>query len=106
MALYDAGGNLLASSDDEGPGLFSELSYGAADPLAAPDLTPGLNGLTLPAGTYTIVTGGYNTTFGATIDSITAGTNAGNYTLGITYFPEPASFALLALGALSLIRRR
>ncbi len=106
MALYDGLGNLVASSDDEGPGLFSELTYGAADPLAAPDVAPGFNGLSLAAGTYTIVTGGFNTNFTPTIGAITAGTNAGSYSLGVTYVPEPASLALLALGAICLGRRR
>lgn len=106
MALYDGLGNLVASSDDEGPGLFSELSYGAADPLAAPDVAPGFNGLSLAAGTYTIVTGGYDTNFTPTIGAITAGTNAGSYSLSLTYVPEPASLALVSLGAICFVRRR
>jgi hypothetical protein len=106
MALYDGLGNLVATSDDEGPGLFSELSFGADDPLAAPDLTPGLHGLTLAAGDYTIVTAGYNTVFGATIDEITPGTNAGTYTLGVTYVPEPGALALVALLGCCGARRR
>lgn len=106
MAIYNSLGNLVATSDDEGPGLFSEFSFGTADPLAAPDLTPGFNGLTLAAGNYTIVTAGYNATFGSTINNITGGTNAGSYTLGITYMPEPGSFALVALAGLFAARRR
>jgi uncharacterized protein (TIGR03382 family) len=86
------------------------LSFGAADPLAAPgataDTNPGESGATLPAGTYTIVVGGFNTVFGADINTITAGTAAGAYNLDITYVPAPASIAFLGLGALVGGRRR
>ncbi|MFO0831587.1 MAG: hypothetical protein U0637_07060 [Phycisphaerales bacterium] len=107
FALYDAAGNLVATSDDEGPGLFSELSYGAGDPLAAPDLAPGFNGLALAAGGYTVVTGGYNTAFPATLSgTFTPGTNAGNYQLAIQYVPTPGALALLGMGGLVASRRR
>ncbi|MDX2149062.1 MAG: hypothetical protein SFZ23_16240 [Planctomycetota bacterium] len=106
IALYSSAGLLLADSDDDGPGFFSEMSFGAADPLAAPDLTPGLDGLSLPAGTYTIVTGGFNTIFSPNIANITPGTNAGTYVLNVTFVPAPGALALAGLGGLIAARRR
>lgn len=105
IAIYDSLGNLVVANDDNDVDFFSELSIGAADPLAAPNYTAGFDGLTLPAGSYTLVTGGFNTTFSPTIGGIVPGTNAGTYNLSLSYVPEPASLVLLALGGL-LIRRR
>ncbi len=101
VALYDSAGNLVATDDDGGAGLFSMLSFGALDPLGA-----GANGLSLAPGAYTIVTGGYNTNFTPLIGGITAGTNAGSYSLDVTYIPTPGSLALLGLGGLVAGRRR
>lgn len=107
IALYDSLGNLVATNDDIGSGPFySQLTFGAADPVAAPG-TPGFDGATLAAGSYTLVTGGYNTIFASTLSGThTPGTNAGNYDLSISYVPAPGAMALLGLGGLVATRRR
>jgi hypothetical protein len=107
LALYDSLGNLVWTDDDSGPGFFSEMSFGSSDPLAAPDLVAGSSGANLAAGSYTLVTGGYDTVFAATLAGThTPGTNAGNYNLALTYVPAPGALALLGLGGLVATRRR
>ena len=107
IALYDSAGILVGTNDDIGSGpWYSQLTYGASDPIAAPG-TPGFDGLTLPSGSYTLVTGGYNTVFAPTLAGAhTPGTNAGNYNLSLTYVPAPGALALLGLGGLVATRRR
>lgn len=105
MALYDSNGFLVAFDDDGGAGLLSQLSFGGNDQLAAPDKTPGFDGL-LAAGSYTIVTGGFNTTFGATINDIIPGTATGTYALQVTYAPAPGALGILGLAGLAAARRR
>lgn len=109
LALYDGGGNFIATDDDGSgaSGFFSMMSFGAADPNVLPgDDAAGSDGLFLPAGTYTLVTAGYNTVFGATLGAITPGTNAGSYDLSISYVPTPGALALLGMGGLIANRRR
>ncbi|MCC6284902.1 MAG: hypothetical protein IT439_06300 [Phycisphaerales bacterium] len=105
MAIYDSNGLLVVLDDDGGAGLMSQLSFGATDPLASPDKTPGIDGV-LAAGSYTIVTGGYNTTFGATLNDIVAGTASGDYALQVTYAPAPGALGTLGLAGLVAARRR
>lgn len=108
IALYGPDGNFIATDDDGATGLFSQLSFGAADPIpVAGDNLPGSAGLALAAGTYTIVTGGFNTTFASSLSgTFTAGTNAGTYDLAVTFVPAPGAAALLGLGGLVATRRR
>ena len=92
IALYDGAGNLVATNDDS-IGLFSQLNF------ADSGLTPG---------NYTLVTGGFNTTFPTTLGgTFVAGTNVGTYSLEMTYtVPAPGALALVGLGGLVATRRR
>lgn len=107
IALYDSLGNLVFVNDDIISGTWSsQFSFGAADPLAGPAV-PGVDGATLPAGSYTLVTAGYDTVWGATLGEIVPGSNAGTYDLSVTYsVPTPGAMALLGLSGLVAVRRR
>ncbi len=110
IALYDSNGNFVATDDDGQVSAFggthSMLSFGADDPLFNAETPAGIDGLTLAAGTYTLVVGGFNTTFGATINDITRGTASGFYDLQITYAPTPGALAVLGLAGFAAARRR
>ncbi len=112
IAIYDSAGNLIATDDDGQVGtfggLYSMLSFGKFDPFANADTPAGADGATLAAGDYTVVVGGFNTVFGATIDNITAGTSEGDYDIyfGYASVPEPGSLALFGVFGLVILRRR
>lgn len=107
FALYGPDGNLIATDDDGNVGLFSFLTFGA-DPFANANTDPaGADGASLLAGNYTLVTGGFNTGFAATVNGAhVAGTNAGTYGLSLSYVPTPGSLAFLGLAAIAGGRRR
>ncbi len=110
LGLYDSAGNFIATDDDGQDtalgGLYSMLSFGASDPLTGTDTAPGADGATLPAGTYTVVVGGFNTLFEPNINDIVPGSSAGDYGIDLTFVPEPASLGLMLLGFAGLVRRR
>lgn len=110
LALYTSTGTLLGNDDDGGTGTLSLL-------------TPGV----LADGDYYIVAGGYNSTFangfafaGNATGNMNVNVNgtsvyAGSHPAGTfdvleftvgSPVPEPASFAVLGLGAVALLRRR
>jgi hypothetical protein len=105
---------LISNDDDDWFGLQSELShgddiynYGNGIPLA-----PGRDG-DLGPGWYTIVLGGFNTTYGGTIDNISGGSSSGNFNVWVAHFadaavPEPGTLTVWALLGLSVagLRRR
>ncbi|MEM7311689.1 MAG: PEP-CTERM sorting domain-containing protein [Planctomycetota bacterium] len=105
--LFDSAGMLVATDDDGGAGTYSQLSFGIDDPLVI-DPAAGEDGATLPAGMYTAVIGGFNTTVGSDIASLVPGTASGDYNLDVAFaVPEPSTFALLfsALLGLMMVRR-
>jgi hypothetical protein len=74
IGVYDNNGNLVASDDDDGAGLWSQLSFGQTSPTRPGNPISGqTNGLAfagqdgpLAGGTYWIAVGHYNVTFNTT----------------------------------------
>jgi|GEM_PF-1025375 len=106
LGLYDSNGNLVATDDDDGSGLLTALSFGAASP--ARPLTGGVahngrDGATLTAGTYYLAYAGYNSVFNATAWDVTSpSTYSGpvriNFSLGtVPTGGLPASFVDLGI---------
>ena len=85
MGLYDSNGNMIASDDDSGNGLKSQLSFGDTGPRANPDSAEtalaGQNG-SLSGGVYWLAVGVYNVTFNAAGWQVTS-TGAGTGTIDI-----------------------
>ncbi len=119
MALFDSAGILVALDDDGQAsgfgGLYSMLSFGAADPLApgGSDANAGEDGATLAAGAYTVVVGGYDTNFedltigSSHISEVVGGSSEGDYGIDFAFsIPEPTMVLPLCLAGLALIRRR
>lgn len=130
MALYDSAGMMVnfgsttfgscAANNDDGQvpaagNLHAMLSFGVSDPLANDsgttcnigDTDNGEHGAVLPAGSYTVVVGGFDTVFTQAIGGITAGTETGSYELRMTYYvPEPAAYGVVLAGAMCLLLRR
>jgi len=109
IALYKDSGIFLKTDDDDGSGLLSQLTFGSGSGM--PGVPVGglaYNGRdgALPAGTYYLAVGGYNSTFGDGFAASSTSANTGNFTLNFYFnvIPEPAAFVLLGLGA--LLRRR
>ncbi len=69
LGLYSAVGNLVATDDDDGSDLLSQLTFGAS--LPRPPVGNGLayngrDGAALPAGIYYLAVTGFNSVFNAT----------------------------------------
>jgi len=115
---FNAGSPLtnLLNGDDDYSGAFSLLAGNgsgfASSRIAAADASNySTGGLALTANVqyYAVVTGFSNTDFGTYEAAIGGGDAAGLpglVTLGTVPVPEPASMAVLGLGALALARRR
>lgn len=115
IGLYDSGGIIIAQAEANGPFPDDLLTFGNADPLAAPYEVPGTDG-TLLAGDYTLAVSGWISTMATNIDEISPDTSPRDYSVQITYLndvqpvPEPAGLGLFVMGAFGLwlsgIKRR
>lgn len=115
IGLYSSSGALIGADDDDGSGLLSQLTFGSGTRPAAPptgggslgEVYDGRDGM-LPAGTYYLAIGSFNTVFSEGF-LVTAGTdNTGTFKINIntTAVPAPGTLALVAVGGLVTRRRR
>ena len=109
IGLYRANGHMVATDDDDGTDMLSQLTFGDVGPRPAVGNGLAYNGRdgALVAGTYYLAVGGFNSTFGDGFAVTSTSTRTGNVTVrfGTNIIPEPASLVLIALGALALRRR-
>lgn len=100
IGLYNSAGTLLATNDDadfSNGVLLSYLGFGGAASSSG----------NLPAGTYYIALGGFNTDFGPAFNVTTTSGVNGNYRLEInTNVPTPGAFALASIAGIAAARRR
>jgi hypothetical protein len=94
IGLYSAGGVLIDTNDDidlAGGNLLSRLTFSDGE---------------LPAGTYYLALGGFNTDFGPAFNVVSTSSETGPFVLNGLAIPEPASLAGIAIAALFAARRR
>ncbi len=95
IGLYNDAGGLISTDDDDGSGNNSQLSFGVASP-ARPAVGNGLgyngrDGALLPAGTYYLASGAFNSNFNPTLWNVTTtATGTGPITLNISIGAVPA----------------
>ena len=86
MAIFDAAGAFLRSNDDDGAGLFSQLSFGRTTPERV--YNGGNNAIgndgPLPAGTYYVAIVRYFSTFSSPFGFSNAATSATTAEIGVT----------------------
>ncbi|MFO0839053.1 MAG: DVUA0089 family protein [Phycisphaerae bacterium] len=95
IGLYTSIGDLVASDDDDGDSLRSQLTFGAGFP-ARPAVGAGLaydgRDGNLAAGTYYLCIAGFNTTFGTSgwgVTSASANVGSGNLNIVLNNNPPP-----------------
>lgn len=112
IGVYRPDGTQLAVDDDNGPGNYSQLSFGLQAPPRGP--IPPFNGaqggstasgqnLALPAGEYYLAAGYFRMTFGATDFNVTSnGTTTEAFNLefrnNFSAVPEPSTLAFIGAG--------
>ncbi len=90
--LFDADGIVVAQDNDDGSGLYSQLSFGSGDPLRI-EGSPGDDGQVLATGDYTLVVGAAGTVLSGGslfIDDLVAGSDTGDYQLSVSLRSDPA----------------
>jgi len=95
IGLYDAGGTLIATDDDDGSGNNSQLSFGVASPARPPvgdgAAYNGRDGAILPAGTYYLASSAWDSIFNAAQWNVTTtATASGPITVNISIGTVPA----------------
>ncbi len=98
IGLYSSSGVLIATDDDDGSGLNSQLTFGRGARTAVGDGLPydGRDGASLPTGTYYLAIAGYDSVFdpanfGVTSSSTRTGTVVVNLRRGVQ--PVVATFS-------------
>ena len=86
IAVFATDGTLIASDDDDGPGLLSQLSFGstAARPPVGTGVAPAGQDGPLNAGEYFVAVCSFNATFGSPFVINTPGANAGAITINLS----------------------
>lgn len=107
IGLYNSLGSLLVTNDDInfGGGVNTSRVWAGGTPPAQVPAGGTAGPASLPAGTYYVAVGGFNSTFGAAFAATSTSLETGSLALTIRT-PEPATIGLLVLGGLTLIRRR